>query len=69
MLTKFETKSNRVKGLSFHPKRCADMLESAAAMLRGQPAAQWRSCSDRSWSAQGQDQERPVLAFGPWSWS
>ena len=22
MLTKFETKSNRVKGLSFHPKRC-----------------------------------------------
>lgn len=23
MLTKFETKSNRVKGLSFHPKRCA----------------------------------------------
>lgn len=22
MLTKFETKSNRVKGLAFHPKRC-----------------------------------------------
>jgi hypothetical protein len=25
MLTKFETKSNRVKGLSFHPKRCASL--------------------------------------------
>lgn len=26
MLTKFETKSNRVKGLSFHPKRYEDKL-------------------------------------------
>ena len=32
MLTKFETKSNRVKGLSFHPKRC----EAEPADSRGQ---------------------------------
>lgn len=29
MLTKFETKSNRVKGLSFHPKRWAEVLHQA----------------------------------------
>ena len=28
MLTKFETKSNRVKGLSFHPKRSAERLRA-----------------------------------------
>jgi hypothetical protein len=27
MLTKFETKSNRVKGLSFHPKRYGFLSE------------------------------------------
>jgi hypothetical protein len=32
MLTKFETKSNRVKGLAFHSKRCG-RDERAAALF------------------------------------
>ena len=39
MLTKFETKSNRVKGLSFHPKRYHRVLNSeAGSPLAGTPA-------------------------------
>ncbi len=34
MLTKFETKSNRVKGLSFHPKRYAVSISSKCKCIR-----------------------------------
>ena len=32
MLTKFETKSNRVKGLSFHPKRCFSRTAAGSSL-------------------------------------